>query len=113
MDGVREIRKFESDEDVWDVIDICIQETLDYNETEGKSFDVAQSVATKVPFFTCSNFVINEELLKDIQRYVYCEEFSIAPYPGSYGEQPYRWTQKAFLFKKAFNKRTQHKGSKK
>ena len=103
QEGVRENIKFECDQDVWDIVGLCIEETKEFNES-GQNFDIVNSLVSQIPFFACNNIFLDKKFQKDIQRYVYCEEFGISPYPGSYGEQPGRWIQKAFIFKKAFNK---------
>ena len=36
---------------------------------------------------------------------MYCSEFDVPPFKGSYGEQPSLWTQKAFIIKNALAKR--------
>jgi len=42
---------------------------------------------------------------KDIERYIYSEQFGISPYPGSYGEQPAKWVDRAFIIKGALAKK--------
>ena len=42
---------------------------------------------------------------KDIERYIYSEQFGISPYPGSYGEQPAKWVDRAFIIKNALAKK--------
>ena len=42
---------------------------------------------------------------KDIERYIYSEQFSISPYPGSYGDQPAKWVDRAFIIKGALAKK--------
>ena len=42
---------------------------------------------------------------KNIERYVYCEQFGISPYPGSYGEQPAKWVDRAFTIKSTLAKK--------
>tara|TARA_R110002020_G_scaffold188167_3_gene386828 strand:+ start:857 stop:1228 length:372 start_codon:yes stop_codon:yes gene_type:complete len=103
QDGVRNIKRFECDQDVWDVVDLCENEAYETN-LQGNDFDIVDSIITKMYFFACPNMFLREDHQKDIQRYLYCEEFGISPYPGSYGQQPYKWIQKSFLFKKAFGK---------
>ena len=104
VDGQYETRTFTCEQDVWDVVDLIVEETKEMNETSGKSFSPASSVKSQLPFFACNNIIFNKEFQKDIERYVYCDNFSIAPYPGAYGEQPSRWTQKSYIIKKAINK---------
>ena len=99
-----ETRTFKCDEDVWDIIDLLIEETKGHNE-KGKEFDIAKSVNAQLPFFCCKNIVHSREHQKDIERYIYSEQFGISPYPGSYGEQPAKWVDKAFIIKNALAKK--------
>lgn len=92
------MRIFTSDKDVWDVIDLLIDETEQANY-EGKSFNIAESVMAQLPFFACNNLILNKDAQKDISRYIYSKDFGISPYKGSYGEQPQRWIEKSFTIK--------------
>ena len=104
VNGVREIRTFKCDEDVWQIIDLLILEVQKSNE-KGKEFDIAKSVNAQLPFFCCRNIVQSREYQKDIERYIYCEQFGIPPYQGSYGEQPAKWVDKAFIIKNTLAKK--------
>ena len=104
INGKHETRTFECKEDVWKVIDLLIQETKDYNE-KGKEFDIAKSVNAQLPFFCCRNIIQSREYQKDIERYVYSEQFGVPPYQGSYGEQPAKWVDRAFIIKNVFAKK--------
>ena len=104
IDGKRPIWTFNSDEDVWKVVDLLIQETKELNEKQGKQFDIESSVQAQLPFFSCKNAVFSKEMQKDIQRYMYCEKFGISPYSGDYGKQPCLWVDKVFVINKAFAK---------
>ena len=104
IDGKRETRLFRCKEDVQDVIKLLIEETKEFNK-EGKSFDVGMSVSKQLPFFSCMNILYNQEAQKDIEKYIYCKEFGISPYPGSFGGQPKRWVDRVFIIKKALAKR--------
>ena len=104
VNGVREIRTFKCDEDVWQVIDLLILEVQESNE-KCKEFDIAKSVNAQLPFFCCRNIVQSRKHQKDIERYIYCEQFGISPYQGSYGEQPAKWVDKAFIIKNALAKK--------
>ena len=42
---------------------------------------------------------------KDIERYIYCQQFGISPYQGSYGEQPAKWVERAFIIKNVLAKK--------
>ena len=42
---------------------------------------------------------------RDIERYIYCEQFNVPPYPGAYGDQPAKWVRRAFIIKGALAKK--------
>ena len=98
INGTYEMRTFGSDEDVWDVIDLIIEEARSYNK-EGRSFNIAGSVSAQLPFFACKNIMLDKKAQKDISRFMYSKEFGISTYKGSYGEQPKKWIEKSFLLK--------------
>ena len=100
IDGKYETWEFKSDDDVFKVIDLIIEEVKEFNETSGKSFDVSESVVSQMPFFACRNILFDKDIQKDVQRYLYCEKFNVPPYEGGYGSQPYLWVEKAFLIRK-------------
>jgi len=105
IDGRREKRTFECNEDVLEVVDLIIAETKQANEEQGRDFDIAGSVVSQMPFFACNNVFFDNKIQKDIQRYIYCEKFGVPPYKGSYGEQPANWVSKAFTIKAALAKK--------
>ena len=111
MDGKYETRILKNNDDVWEVIDLIIEETIETNEKHGKSFDVSASVQSQLPFFACQNFIFDKEIQQVIERYIYCENFKTPAYSGCYDEQPARWVQKSFLIKKTLN-RVQNKAIK-
>ena len=90
-------KEFRSDEDVWSVINSIVEETEATNREQGKSFDSAMSVPDQLPFFACTNFLLDREAQSDIARYVYCERFKVPAYEGHYGNQPNRWIQKSCI----------------
>ena len=96
IDGKYEVRTFTSDDDIWDVIELIKEETKSHNE-KGRSFNIAEAIMAQLPFFSCSNFIINENAQKDISRFMYSRQFKISPYKGSYGEQPKKWVEKSFM----------------
>ena len=96
IEGKYETRTFTSKDDVWEVIDLIIAETKEENE-KGSSFNIASSVMAQLPFFACSNVMMNQEAQKDISRFVYVRNFNVPAYNGSYGEQPKKWVEKSFL----------------
>ena len=100
IDGKYPVWEFKSDEDVWKVVELIIQETQDFNSKEGKEFDVFEAVYSQIPFFACRNIFFDKESQKDLERYLYCEKFGVAPYKGDYGEQPFLWVQKSSLIRK-------------
>ena len=51
IDGKRPVWEFTSDKDIWEVVDLIIQETKEFNEKQGKEFDIESSVQAQLPFF--------------------------------------------------------------
>ena len=97
IEGKYTTRTFTSNDDVWDVIRLLIDETQEHIE-EGSNLHIAESVMAQLPFFACSNMIIDENAQKDISRFMYAKQFKISPYKGSYGEQPKKWVDKSFMF---------------
>ena len=97
--------EFKSDEDVWEIIDLLCLETMNINKNEKMDFDIATSVKVQLPFFACSKAIFDLDSQKDIERYMYCKEYGIAPYPGSFEDQPAEWIEKTFIIKSAIAKK--------
>ena len=98
-------RVFTCDEDIWNVIELLIAETKEMNEKMGKSFDIASSVSQQLPFFSCMNIMLDRQSQKDVSQYLYCKEFGVSPYPGSFQDHPSEWIKKVFIIKSAINKK--------
>ena len=96
IDGRYETRTFTSDDEVWDVIRLLVDETQEHIN-EGSNLHIAESVMAQLPFFTCGNIMVDKNAQKDIARFMYSRQFKISPYKGSYGEQPKKWVEKSFL----------------
>ena len=96
IEGKYTTRTFTSNDEVWDVIRLIIDETKEENK-KGGSFNIAKSVMTQLPFFACTNMLADNQSQKDIARFMYARQFKISPYKGSYGEQPKKWVEKSFL----------------
>ena len=96
IEGKYETRTFTSNDEVWNVIRLLIDETEE-NIKEGSNLHIAESVMAQLPFFACSNIIMDVEAQKDISRFMYAKQFNISPYKGSYGEQPKKWINKTFL----------------
>ena len=102
IDGKRIDKIFNNIDDVWDVIDLLLNEIKENNMIKGNEFDIAESINAQLPFFTCNNYLHDEEIQRDIKRYIYCKDLGVSAYKGSYGEQPALWVDKYFIIKKAF-----------
>ena len=100
-----EIREFKSIDDIWAVIELIALETKRFNEEKGKDFDVAKSIISQIPFFTCINHIRDEKYIKLLNKYLYCTETGTPAHSGSYGEQPARWVQYFFIIKIAMAKK--------
>tara|TARA_Y100000361_G_C11129680_1_gene328126 strand:- start:356 stop:715 length:360 start_codon:yes stop_codon:yes gene_type:complete len=105
IDGERKVKTFKSKDDVWDIIDLIVEETKQFNKEQGKDFGITESVVSQLPFFACPNVLLDNKIFRDIQRYIYCEKFGTQPYKGTYGEQPYKWVSRAFTIKSALAKK--------
>ena len=104
IDGKRTIKTFKNIDDVWDIVDLLIEEIKELNMTRGNEFDIVESINAQLPFFTCINYFIDKDIQKDIKRYVYCKDLGVSPYKGSFNEHPAIWVDKYFLIKRAFAK---------
>lgn len=93
--------EFNSLEDVWGIVNLLREEVKD----TGGDFDEDKSLIAQLPHFTCPNHFYDKEINSLIERYTYCLESSVSPYPGTYGEQPYSWVRAFFAIKNAFAKR--------
>ena len=100
-----ETREFKSQDDVWAVIDLIAQETKNFNEKQGKEFDVGKSIRSQIPFFTCFNHIRDEKYVKLLNKYLYCTETGIPAHKGDYGDQPAKWVQYFFIIKNAMAKK--------
>ena len=96
IEGKYETRTFTSNDDVWDVIRLLIDETKEVIK-EGRDLHIAQSVMAQLPFFACGNIMMDVNAQQDIARFMYSRQFNISPYQGSYGDQPKKWVEKSFL----------------
>ena len=105
VNGVRERRRFDNIEDVWDVVNLIIEETEQANEKTGNNFDIGNSLINQIPFFACNNIFFDHNIQKDIEKYLYCEKFNVPPYKGAYEDQPAMWVRKTFAIKSAIAKK--------
>tara|TARA_R100000734_G_C3319190_1_gene114590 strand:+ start:3515 stop:3895 length:381 start_codon:yes stop_codon:yes gene_type:complete len=96
IEGKYESRTFTSNKDVWEVIDLLIEETKD-SIKQGSNLNIAESVMAQLPFFSCTNMIMDFNAQKEIARFMYARQFKISPYKGSYGDQPKKWVEKSFL----------------
>lgn len=72
---------------------------------KGMSFDIVNSVFKQLPFFACQNIVHDKDAQRDIEQYLYCKEYKVPAFSGTFGEQPNKWVKKSFLLRNAFAKR--------
>ena len=100
-----ETREFKSQDDVWAVIDLIAQETKNFNEEQGKEFDLVKSIKSQIPFFTCLNHITDEKYIKLLNKYLYCTETGTPAHKGDYGDQPAKWVQYFFIIKNAMAKK--------
>lgn len=95
------IYEFKTKEDVFYIID-KIKEENKIQREKGNSIDLAHAISIQLPFFCCTNMFLNKESQDDINKYMYCKNFKLPPYPGCYGDQPGKWIEKSFIIENAF-----------
>tara|TARA_R110002096_G_scaffold434394_2_gene655826 strand:- start:2894 stop:3286 length:393 start_codon:yes stop_codon:yes gene_type:complete len=84
-------------------IDEIVQMLIDDFKNQGDDNLLCANISSQLPFFCCSNTFLSDSSQRDIARYQYSKDYSISPYPGSYGEQPLLWKEKHFLIQIAKN----------
>jgi hypothetical protein len=82
---------------------MLIVETQEHEE-KGSKVDIPLSVSNQLPFFACNNIIMNKEARNDISKYIYCKDYGIPPYKGSYEEQPAKWVIKHYIIKNSLAK---------
>ena len=98
--------KFNNIDDVWSYTDLLCQESKEHQK-KGSSFSNLNNIWEQLPFFVCSNNIIDEKAQKDISRYAYSTDTNTPPYSGSYGDIPHIWVQKYYIIKQAMMLRDQ------
>jgi len=83
---------------------MLIEEVKSFNKESGKNFDIAKSIKKQLPSFACINCLYDNKVQRAIQRYMYCKEFNVSPYKGSYGEQPASWVDTCNIIKNVLAK---------
>ena len=96
IEGKYETRTFTSNNEVWDIIRLLVDEAKQHIK-EGSNLHIAESVMAQLPFFACINIMLDKNAQKDISRFMYARQFKISPHKGSYGEQPKKWVEKSFM----------------
>ena len=87
-------------DDVWAYINL-LKEESDDNIKQGSSFTSLNNIYEQLPFFCCTNHILNEECQEDIMMYVYCSETRTPAYAGSYNDTPSVWIEKYKIIKQA------------
>ena len=105
IDGKYKNKKFNNLNDIWDVIDLLVKEVKQFNKESNKSFDIAKSIRKQIPQFACINCLYDKDIQKAVQRYLYCQEFNVPPYEGSYGQQPAFWVEMSSIIKNVLAKK--------
>ena len=105
VNGRRKMLLFDNKNKVMEIVLKLKNELEQSNKNEGKDFDIDSSISEYLPFFTCKNMFIDRYFQQDISMYVYCKDFNISPYQGSYGDQPSIWLQKYNIIKISMDKR--------
>jgi len=102
-DGKREKINVKTKEDIWDYIYELWLEAKDY--TKGDRQKTLIAVFEQLPFFCYNGNLLDEDLQKDIEKYMYCKDTNTPVYNGCYGETPKIWIQKHYAIKNALSAR--------
>ena len=102
----RKLIKFNNINDVWDYTKLLRRES-EKHQKKGSSFSTLNNIWEQLPFFVCTNNIIDEKAQKDISRYTYSTDTNTPPYSGSYGDMPHIWLQKYYIIKQAMMLRDQ------
>tara|TARA_Y100000310_G_scaffold323879_1_gene384928 strand:- start:174 stop:638 length:465 start_codon:yes stop_codon:yes gene_type:complete len=95
------IVEFNSQNDIWDYVELIISESKQIQSQRGSCYNTIIDVYEQLPFFTCYNFFLDEGHQRDIAKYLYCDETGVPPYNGGYGDQPRIWVDKYNTIKNA------------
>ena len=106
VDGKTQVLEFVCKDDIWEVIDAIKKESEDL-KSKGYNIDITKNIASQIAFFACPEMLKDPKYIEMINKYIYCKETNVPPYPGSYGEQPFRWVKRFFAIKSALNKKEQ------
>ena len=93
-------------DDIWSYIQLLKKES-DENKKQGSKFTTLNNIYEQLPFFCCSNNILEEKYQEDIAMYVYINETNTPAYEGSYSNTPSEWVDKYFIIKQAMNIRDQ------
>ena len=99
-DDRRKIVKFNNINDVWDYTKLLRRES-EKHQKKGSSFSTLNNIWEQLPFFVCTNKIIDEKSQKDISMFIYTKYTNTPPYSGSYGDTPQIWEQKYYIMKQA------------
>tara|TARA_Y100001937_G_scaffold86157_1_gene116557 strand:+ start:360 stop:779 length:420 start_codon:yes stop_codon:yes gene_type:complete len=104
IDGKYVTREFKTKKDVWDVVDMIIEEERRNNMSQSLGVDSYYNISKQLPFFSCPTLFYNNESSKAISKYFYCKEFGIPPHKGSFSEQPNKWIEHSFFISNCISK---------
>ena len=74
-------------------------------QKKGNNISILTSIWDQSPFFVCNNHLLDNDIQKDISKYIYSKDTNVPVYPGSVGDQPSLWIEKHNVIKSAFNTR--------
>ena len=91
--------------DVWDYIGKLQQQSQARRKKSPTHFSVKEDIYQQLPFFTCSNHILDADCQHDIAKYIYCCDTGVPVYGGAYNQQPQIWISKHFVIKTALTLR--------
>ena len=97
--GLKKQVEFDNKADVWEYVNLLCEESE--MSQRGNKFSTLNNVWEQLPFFVCTNKILNEECQNDISKYIYCKDTGTPPYSGAYGDTPSKWIAKYYIIKQA------------
>ncbi len=89
-------------------IDELALENQELNANTKGNTDEVIAIYEQIPFFCCSNVLINQKHQREIEKYVYCKETGTQPFKGAYGDTQKTWIDKFFIIKNALAKKNNY-----
>ena len=96
------IIEIKDEKTLWSYISRLKKEANELSKN-GSDQNIIYNVFEQLPFFCCTNNLVDEDAQYNIKKYIYCDKTKIPAYPGNFGDQPARWIERYFIIENAIN----------